>query len=481
MIGRFIEVPEYVELKDYQEQAVDIWKENDFKGYFDMATGTGKTFTALAGLSEFSKVNEGRVATVIVCPYKHLVGQWEEDVIEWGGRPIICHSESNEKDWFLKLQTAFKRFRQLGYPFICITTNRSFVSEKMQTIVREITSDMKIALVIDEAHNFGATYLASMLPTNIAYRLGLSATFERYGDEEGTKVLTNYFEKKCISYSIEQAIADGKSLCPYEYHPIYTFLSENELQRYEYLTRKICECLVDDNGETKLSGAGQLLVYKRSRLLATADDKTNMLMKLMQDYRQDKHILVYCGAEIGSDEDGKIKSLIEMITERLNNELGIIAHKFTSQESIKERIQLKEMFADGMYQVLTAIRCLDEGVNIPFIKTAFIMASSRNPKEFVQRRGRLLRKAAGKEKAVIYDFVILPRRLDKISFNDYETDKAIVMGEMSRVYEFGRLSLNPVEMDRMFEEVQDAYNVRFDLDELTRYCKEEEYEFDRSQ
>ena len=135
------------------------------------------------------------------------------------------------------------------------------------------------------------------------------------------------------------------------------------------------------------------------------------------------------------------------------------------------------MFADGMYQALTAIKCLDEGVNIPNIRTAFIMASSRNPKEFIQRRGRLLRKAVGKKKATIYDFVILPRQLSKVKSGDFDSDKSIVMGEMSRIYEFGRLALNPIETDRMIEEVQSAYDVRFDLDELRQYCEEELYEF----
>ena len=170
--------------------------------------------------------------------------------------------------------------------------------------------------------------------------------------------------------------------------------------------------------------------------------------------------------------------MIEEITELVNVELGMRAHKFTSEENIQERVKLKELFADGMYQALTAIKCLDEGVNIPNIRTAFIMSSSRNPKEFIQRRGRLLRKAYGKDKAVIYDFVILPRELPRIRGCDFESDRSIVMGEMSRVYEFGRLALNPIEADKMLEEVQSAYDVRFDLDELKQYCEEELYEFD---
>ncbi len=478
MVNRFISVPESVELKDYQEEAINSWVNNNYCGYFDMATGTGKTFTALAGLATFSKNKNESVAAFIVCPYKHLVGQWEEDIVEWGGKPIICHSEAPDKDWYLKLQIAFKRFRQLGQSFICLTTNRSFVGDKIQSVVKCIDDEMNVVFVVDEAHNFGAHQLARKLPINIKYRLGLSATFDRFNDETGTEALKNYFGKACIHYTLEKAIADGKSLCPYEYYPVYTFLSSEELDQYERLTKKILENLVDEDGVTRLNEYGQLLVYKRARLLASAQNKTDVLRQLLKQYVNDKYILIYCGATIKYDDDGSETKLIEEITELVNVELGMRAHKFTSEENIQERVKLKELFADGMYQALTAIKCLDEGVNIPNIRTAFIMSSSRNPKEFIQRRGRLLRKAYGKDKAVIYDFVILPRELPRIRGCDFESDRSIVMGEMSRVYEFGRLALNPIEADKMLEEVQSAYDVRFDLDELKQYCEEELYEFD---
>lgn len=477
-MGKFVKIPDTVELKDYQIDAVVAWKKNSFSGYFDMATGTGKTYTALAALAELADVCSGRVAAFIVCPYKHLCGQWEEDIVEWGGRPIICHSESPEKDWPTKLQVSFKRFRQLGHPFICLTTNRSFVGDRIQEIVSAISEDMPVALVVDEAHNFGAWQLSKKLPLNIHYRLGLSATFERFHDEEGTKALKDYFGEPCIRYPLERAIKDGKSLCPYEYYPVFTFLEPEELEEYKYLTKRILECVIVDDGVKKLTYGGELLVYQRARLLAAANNKKQVLRELIQEYKDEKHMLIYCGASIEYDEDGTGKRLIEDITEMLNNELGIKAHKFTSEENIKERVALKELFSEGVYQALTAIRCLDEGVNIPNIRTAFIMSSSRNPKEFIQRRGRLLRKSEGKEKATIYDLVILPRPLSLVRTMDFDDDRSIIMGEMSRVYEFGRLSLNPLEADKMMEEVQMAYDVRFDLDKLVQYCEEELYEFE---
>ena len=157
----------------------------------------------------------------------------------------------------------------------------------------------------------------------------------------------------------------------------------------------------------------------------------------------------------------------------MNREFDIATHQFTSEENLKERNLIKECFADGDYQAITAIRCLDEGVNIPDIRTAFILASSRNPKEFIQRRGRLLRTAPGKDKAVIYDFVTLPRRFDEVAFGDFEEDRSIILGEMARIHEFGRLAMNRLEADHVLDELQDVYGVTIDMEDYMQM--EEDY------
>ena len=150
-------------------------------------------------------------------------------------------------------------------------------------------------------------------------------------------------------------------------------------------------------------------------------------------------------------------------------------HKFTAEENAEQRVTIKECFSKGMYQVITAIKCLDEGVNIPNIRTAFILSSSQNPKEFVQRRGRLLRKAPGKERAVIYDFVTLPRPFGSIHHGDFEMDRSIVIGEMLRVKEFAEASINKAEGLNIIDEIQEAYGVSIDLDEESERLKEEAF------
>ena len=174
------------------------------------------------------------------------------------------------------------------------------------------------------------------------------------------------------------------------------------------------------------------------------------------------------------DEDtGESVRQIDLVTKRLQTEYHMSVKRFTAEENLKERQNIKMYFAQGMYQVITAIKCLDEGVNIPGIKTAFIMSSSRNPKEFVQRRGRLLRKSDNKKKAVIYDFVTLPRDLDNVVPNDIEEDKTIIVGEIARMVEFGRLADNPEVTDDLVNQIMTAYDYFFDAEEEME--KMEEY------
>ncbi len=477
--GDFLKPPEGVTLREYQYEAIKNWKQQNYRGIFDMATGTGKTFTALGAISELGKNLNGKLAVLIVCPYIHLVGQWEEDVVSWGVNPIIAHSQSTTKNWKQKLMNAFKTFRSKGKAFVCITTNATYCDKEIQAMLHAVDEDMNFLLVVDEAHNFGAERISHLLHETVKYRLALSATIERHRDIEGTNRIFRYFGERCITYSLEEAICNG-NLVEYDYHPVYAFLSQSEFKEYRKLTRQIKQCVEVEHGKTVLNEMGQMLLFKRSRLLAGAEEKIEVLRGLLEGYRKEKYMLVYCGAtnievEQSQREDPKIEKQIQYITHMMNQEFDIATHQFTSEENLKERNLIKECFADGNYQAITAIRCLDEGVNIPDIRTAFILASSRNPKEFIQRRGRLLRKAPGKEKAVIYDFVTLPRRFDEVAFGDYEEDKSIILGEFARIYEFGRLARNRIEAENVMDELQDVYGVTIDMEDI-KQMEEDDYE-----
>ena len=459
-------IPTTVELHDEQKEAVKNWEAKGYRGIYDMCTGAGKTYTALAAMVRLGIHCEEKLAVFIVCPYIHLVSQWEEDVEEWASVPIIiAHSKSPDSDWKGNMLKAYKRFKKDGSPFICITTNDTFAGEDLQQYITRFTNEQNVLLIVDEAHNFGSPQMIKVMPWNINYRIALSATIKRYMDKEGTNKIQEYFGDKCIEYTLENAIAKG-ILVHYDYYPIPVYLSDYELNKYRMLSKKLKQYIIIKNGKVKISDAGKPVLFERVRLLAGAERKVDLLMSLFEEYKSANNILVYCGATSVEDgETGKEKRQIDLVTEKLQNELKMSVKRFTAEENLKERQNIKTYFSQGMYQVITAIKCLDEGVNIPGIKTAFIMSSSRNPKEFVQRRGRLLRKSDDKKKAVIYDFITLPRDLDNVIPGDIEEDKTIIVGEIARMIEFGKLSDNPELTNDLVNQIMTAYDYFFDVDE----------------
>lgn len=460
-----INIPANVEIRPYQSEAIDKWEDNDFQGLFDMATGTGKTYTALAGLERFEK-RKGNIFAIVVCPYIHLVDQWADDAQDWGMTPVICHSQAKQGDWRKNLVREYKRYRSTNRSGICIVTNDTFADSTFQEVIQNISLDMNAVLVVDEVHNFGSKNLAKIMPKNIRYRLGLSATIERFEDSFGTKAIFDYFGDKCIEYPLQQAIQDG-ALVQYEYYPVLCSLTGDERAEYNRLTSLIAKQIKKEQGKSKLTKTGELLVFKRSRVITGAAEKVPKLKELLSDKTDDRHILVYCGATKGLDKDGEDEERqIDAVEKMIGNELKMSTHRFTAEEDGRTRRLIKEGFADGEYQVVTAIKCLDEGVNIPNIHTAYILASSRNPKEFIQRRGRVLRKAEGKNRAIIYDFVTLPRDLSLVHFGDIDSDRSIVYGELARAYEFGRYSINSRVADSFIEEVKGAYGIEVSNDEF---------------
>ncbi|MFR3389855.1 MAG: helicase-related protein [[Clostridium] scindens] len=312
-------------------------------------------------------------------------------------------------------------YERISVFFCFICTNATFANPYVQEQISKIKSP--VLLVVDEAHNFGARSYAKLLDERFTYRLALSATLERHRDEEGTELLYNFFGKKCIEYSLERAIAEDK-LTRYMYYPILVYLNDEELPAYEQLSYEMSKCLIKDkNGRYKLNKHGEILALKRARIIAGAQEKLQALKEAIEPYAKDNNMLIYCGSTNVIDErDDKLDvdeseiRQIEAVTNILGNELGMEVAKFTSQENIETRAMIKEQFQRGdRLQAIVAIKCLDEGVNIPGIRTAFILASTTNPKEYIQRRGRVLRKAKNKDIAEIYDFVTLPRPLDTVS------------------------------------------------------------------
>ncbi len=460
-------IPKGFELREYQKEAIEKWKQRDYCGIFDMATGTGKTYTGLGAVTKLFEEKK-RLAIIIVCPYQHLVEQWVEDIELFNMLPTIGYSASKQKDWKKRLEDDVLDFSIGVIDCFCfVTTNATYSSKFVKEQMSYLGKDT--LLLIDEAHNFGSPNLRNKLYPTIEYRLALSATFDRHGDEEGTDCLKYYFGEKCIEYDLQRAIKEGK-LTPYYYYPVVVYLDEEEIERYRDISYKASkECHKDKQGNVKITEKGKMLLLQRARIVAGAKSKLDELRNQMQQYKDDTHILVYCGAtkvqtfeydESEYDEEGERQ--IVAVSKILGNELGMKVTHFTSNESAEEREIIKNKFAMAdPYQAIVAIKCLDEGVNIPSIKTAFILASTTNPKEYIQRRGRVLRLAKNKPYAVIYDFVTLVKPLDEVNpySADYNCERALAKRELARIKEFGEISLNSRDSDELINDIECAYEL----------------------
>ena len=180
-----IYLPSDFTIRPYQESAINEWQKNNYTGIFDMATGTGKTLTALASIEHLYRHNNERLGIIIACPYQHLVEQWTEDIVRFGISPIVGYSSSKQKNWKKRLEQAVRSFNMDIIDTFCfVTTNATFSTKFVQDQISLLSNDA--VFVVDEAHNMGSKNYQRLLPQNIPYRLALSATIDRHNDEEGT-------------------------------------------------------------------------------------------------------------------------------------------------------------------------------------------------------------------------------------------------------------------------------------------------------
>ena len=429
-------LPKDIVLRKYQSEAIAAWFENGCRGLWEMATGTGKTITALSALAKLREERE-HLFVLIACPYQHLVDQWYEEAVRFGFEPILAYK--NSATWVNRLNTALVRYNYGIRRVVCIiTTQTTFIAETMQKLLSKLKRDA--ILIADEVHHLGAERSRERLTDIFDYRLGLSATPNRWFDESGTTALKAYFGDTVYEFSLDKAIKMGY-LCPYYYHPHLVELTDEEFEAYERLTERISKLYHQvESGET--SEVLERLLIKRATLLNRAENKLAKLAELLTDKADSlHHTLFYCAP-------GRIVPVLELLTD-----LGLRVAKFTAEESAAERQELLKMFASGHLQALVAMKCLDEGVDVPSTRTAYILASSSNPKEFIQRRGRILRQSSGKEHAEIHDLIAVP----PIDYRQYptatfRTERKIVARELERFNEFAGMALNKFEArDKIWE------------------------------
>ncbi len=445
-------LPPHLNLRSYQKEAVASWFSNQGRGTLKMATGSGKTIAALAIATElYHRI--GLQVLLIVCPYRHLVNQWARECESFGLLPILAFE--NVYTWQSLLSTQLYNVSANIQPFLTIiTTNATLISEGLQSQLRYFPE--KTLIIGDEAHNLGASRLEESLPRQIGLRLALSATPERYFDESGTQGLFDYFGSVIPpELTLADAIRAG-ALVRYLYYPILVNLTESEGYAYLKLTKRIGWALrheenIDINDD--LRG----LLMQRARLVGAASNKLNALRELMKTRLNTSHTLFYCGdGTVEPSPSGGSNRQLEAVSHLLGSELGYRINTYTTDTAIEEREELRRQFESGELQGLVAIRCLDEGVDIPAIQTAVILASSGNPRQFIQRRGRILRPHPKKERATLFDTIVMPPNLDREAL---EIERNILKKELRRFIEFADLADNAGEARVQLLQLQKSYGL----------------------
>jgi len=430
----------------HEGRAVEAWEAAGRRGVIELATGAGKTVTALITAQRLHS-EKGRLLLVIAAPYLPLVEQWRDEAQLFGLSPVVPNDASGRRSRLAEVEGSVRRLNNGLSPVeTLIVSHDMLCDQEFQAILQHCSCASM--LIGDEVHNLGRDMFVDSPPYFFEARLGLSATPIRQYDSEGTDALFAYFGPVVFKFTLADAI--GVCLVPYNYfvHPIE--LTHDEVHAYAELTRKLRRAgWVGSAGNFEFNDQVQQLLIKRRAVLEQAEGKLAALEHLLTETgtRQIHHSLVYASAK-GHRQLERINKIL--------TRLGIYFHQLTAEENAQPRLaaDILRAFAIGRLQVLTAMRVLDEGVNIPEIETAYIVASTTVEREWVQRRGRVLRKcdAIGKTSATIHDFLVIPP-----SVADDDT-RSIVRGELSRISEFASLAANAGAPDGAFRVVQGIIN-----------------------
>lgn len=424
------------ELYDYQKKAIKEFKENKYCHFFEMATGTGKTFTAVKAYDQLVK-DIGKVLTIVVVPQIDLQNQWLNAFKEVNITPLLFGGLSNASATEKNISRfVLSSYKDEAEQLVAISTYDTFFSKVYK---RLNNLGCEIFIIVDEAHNLNSNQIKK-LPNSFNYRLGLSATPERYNIAD-TKSIIKYFTLERVEtfkYTIEEAITNG-FLSHYKYFPIESPLTQEEFSEYKTKTKQyIIAKNEKEPDEQKIQG----ILRDRSNIIKKSSNKLNVLEDIVKKKKYDfKNAVIYCGS--GKDNETE-DSIIDSVTKILAVEGGYKISQFTSKTI--DRIMVLKEFEIGNYDVLAAIKCFDEGVDVPKLEKIFILASDGLKRQTIQRRGRVLRKCkeTGKTIAYIYDFIALPpTSTEKTEFGGAN----LVGNELKRVIEYGRLADNKNEID----------------------------------
>ena len=430
-----------VKLRDYQEEAINAWVNNNYHGFYVMATGTGKTWTAIYSAK---RLVEKYPAMIVICaPYKHLVKQWADDVEKTFPDAKLIMVSSENPTWEARItQEIIRKQYNPNVQIIIISTIASFRMDKFTNVMNK--SNEKKLLIVDEAHRFSNR--SEEIKKDFKYMLGLSATpFSGTSAKKGLELM-EWFGGQVYNLPIEKALERG-FLVPYNYFPIYVNATDEEERKFKYHTKRILSCFKNN----KCINPDLLVKSLRNRLrvISMAEEKNVRIDEIINRIDEKDHVVVYCGdGKLFDADSGKELRHIQSIKKVLTQH-GYKASQFTATENMVERVVLVDAFNKREINALAAIRCLDEGINIPSIRSALILSSNDDYREFVQRRGRILRTYSGKEYANIYDVIVLP---------NYDMQGWAKI-ELRRFREYARLASNWTQLEGELNELLDTYGL----------------------
>jgi len=417
----------------HQVEAIREWESAGRRGILAMATGSGKTHTAIMAAYHC----RGAQLVIIAVPTIPLVDQWYEEVTNSGLLPTPLRIYGSSGQWQETLFDRLLAARKSGGAVTLVGTLDSLSSDRFQRTFSDARLEGATLLIADEVHNLGARSYQQIMRDDIQYRLGLSATPDRYFDEEGTKALREYFGGTVYTYDMERALREGR-LVPYDYHVYPAYLDAAETEQFEQITARIGVLLNDEDHDPE---EVQQFLFRRARIIKKATAKAETLATALRCHPF-RRALVYC-----ADHEQ-----LQDVSARL----AASGHSFityTSRNSKQERREALASLAQGHVPMIVAIDCLDEGIDIPDVDHAFILASSTNRRQFIQRRGRVLRTARGKQQAVIVDVLALPAQTTGAA------GKGVVRSELRRLRDMARLADNRAAALNRIKELTEQYGV----------------------
>ena len=446
-----INLSEMLKLRPYQKEAVDKWSSANFCGMFEMATGTGKTYAAIGCMKAIQRKCK-KTLVVVACPFDNLERQWAEVLNKWGIKSQVTSGNANWHQHMKDGLAAFRLSNRDGMDVI-ITSYKTLYNDKFVKAVEQC--GFNAMLIADEVHNAGSSSHLKGLSDSYIYRLGLSATVERHFDEDGTKALEDYFGETVYAMDIKEAIK-RKFLVEYNYYPSYVDLEESEYREYKKQTRKIAMLWNSKKNEDRQRL--EIILNNRSRIILNAKSKLDAFGDWVNCHRNEiKHTLVYC-------------SEVQMPTiKRILSNQSAVNREITAKnpQDPRQRSTILEKFSEGEYSAIVANKVLDEGADIPSARICIMLASTGNPKQFIQRRGRVLRQypqgyrdGSQKKYADIYDVIVMPEISSDYTSNEKSMEKHIIESQIRRQEIMADAALNKNDCMKKIESIKIKFGLQ---------------------